>query len=106
METTYEPRTDVLSTYKTLSRISSAHLVRFQQSTYCQSEDKTVSYYRNNKKIYSKKDVLTMYQIILDLRLEIKMQAAPHMCAQIAVQFLRWILYRKRDVSTAEQSLS
>lgn len=66
METTYEPRADVLSTYETLSRITSSHLARFQQSTYAQAQNKTVSYYRNDKKIYSKNDVLTMYQIILN----------------------------------------
>lgn len=66
MEMTYVPRNDVSSNYETLSRITSAHMARFQQSTYSRSENKTVSYYRDGKKIYSKDDVLTLYQIILD----------------------------------------
>lgn len=66
METTFEPRNNVMSTYETLSNTAFANLGRFQQSTYAQSENKTVSYYRDGKKIYSKNDVLTMYQIILD----------------------------------------
>ncbi len=70
METTYTPRADVHSTQEILSWLSLSHLGRFQQSTYFQSEDKTVSYYRDGKKIYSKDEVLTVYQIILDAAAE------------------------------------
>lgn len=66
VKTTYEPRTNVFSSYELLSRIASAHLAQFQQSTYYQSENKTITYYRNDDEIYNKTDVLWLYQTILN----------------------------------------
>ncbi len=70
VQVSFEPEGEVYSAHEVLSTIpvlnSIDHLSRFKQSTYFQSGNQTITYYREDRQIYRKEKFLTLYQVILD----------------------------------------
>ncbi len=70
IEMTFEPEGDVYSSQQVLSAVPVLNSIecfsRFNQSTYFQSGNQTISYYRDSQKIYSKKKFVSLYQAIIN----------------------------------------